>query len=286
MNALQYSWKGHRIAFTRRGTGPAVLMLHSIHAAASAAEWDGVAQAVADAGYTVYTLDLPGFGESERPDIRYSARLYLSMLADFCTQVIGQPVRLVGSWLSAAYAIALATRDPGRYPAIVAVEPAGLTRLHRPPSIGRDVARIAVSGPLVGTAMFNGMVTRRALRVFLESCMADRRRVTDAMVDAAYETSHQTGARFAPAALAAGELNVNIRDAVRTLRTPLMLVWGQDARLFPVEESIGFGALHDGCELVIMDRAGDLPHVERPAAFAREVIEFLSRGSDEILRAA
>src|SRR5690242_1783706 len=34
-----WSWRGRRIAFTTRGSGPAVLLIHGIHAAAWSYEW-------------------------------------------------------------------------------------------------------------------------------------------------------------------------------------------------------------------------------------------------------
>src|SRR3954466_11478499 len=119
--------RGRRVAFNRRGGGPPMLLIHGIHAAAWSYEWRNNVDALAR-NNTVYTLDLLGFGMSERPAIRYSARLYISLISDFVSRVIDEPTVLVASSLSGAYAIVLAARDPHRFPAVALIAPSGLVR--------------------------------------------------------------------------------------------------------------------------------------------------------------
>src|SRR5687768_2415911 len=143
-----FHWRGHRIAYTRRGSGPPLLLVHSIQVAASSFEWRSNVDELARQ-HTVYTVDLIGFGLSSRPAIRYSARLYLALLADFAAQVIAAPTVIVASSLTAAYAIVLGARDPGRFPALVLIAPTGLVRLHESSSTAGDLARYTVDSPVL-----------------------------------------------------------------------------------------------------------------------------------------
>src|SRR5688572_33242637 len=154
-----FDWRGRRIAFTRRGKGPAVLLVHGIHPAAWSYEWHDNADDLAR-GNTVYTIDLLGFGRSDRPAIRYSARLYISLISDFVSRVIDAPTVLVASSLSGAYAIVLAARDPHRFPAVALSAPSGPVRLNEPGRFGGEAGRLAVDTPIAGTAMFNALVSR------------------------------------------------------------------------------------------------------------------------------
>src|SRR4051812_34975110 len=61
-----FKWRGHRVAYTVRGHGPPLLLVHSLHAAAWSYEWRANADALARY-HTVYTIDLLGFGRSDRP---------------------------------------------------------------------------------------------------------------------------------------------------------------------------------------------------------------------------
>src|SRR4029078_3270168 len=101
-----FEWRDRRVAFTKQGEGPPILLVHGIHAAGWSYEWRNNVDALARTN-TVYTLDLLCFGLSGRPGIRYSARLYISLISDFVSSVVDAPCVLVASSLSGAYAIVL-----------------------------------------------------------------------------------------------------------------------------------------------------------------------------------
>ena len=271
-----YEWKGHRIAYTVRGSGPPVVLVHSLHAAAWSYEWARVVPLIAD-HCTVYALDLLGFGASDRPAMRYTASLYTHLLGDFATDVVRGPCTLIGSSLGAAYAIVAAAGDAARFPAVVLVAPTGLVRLTERPTAAGEFARMVLASPVIGTAAFNTRVSRTSLRNFLEPRYADRRCVTAEMIDAYYMTSHQQGAVRAAASFLTGGLNVDVRRALRRLLQPGLLVWGASATASPVEDARGFVALKPSFKVAIFDRAGDLPHDERPEQFARAVNDFVTR---------
>jgi pimeloyl-ACP methyl ester carboxylesterase len=271
-----FDWRGHRIAFTRRGSGPPILLVHGIHAAAWSYEWHDNAEYLARTN-TVYTIDLLGFGRSDRPAIRYSARLYISLISDFVHQVVAEPCVLVATSLSGAYAIVLGARDPQRFPAIALIAPTGLVRLNKSSGVGGEAGRLAVETPIVGTAMFNGLVSRRSIRTWLKRTYSDDSIVTEDLIDIYYWTSHQLGARHAPAAFISGNLNIDVRQALRRLTQPTLVVWGEEGSIAPVEEFRGFRSVKPDIELAVLTPAGDLPHDERPDDFNVILSTWLNR---------
>jgi pimeloyl-ACP methyl ester carboxylesterase len=271
-----FEWRGHRVAYTVRGSGPPVLLVHSIHAAGWSYEWKDNVETLA-ASHTVYAIDLLGFGRSDRPAIRYTARLYLSLISDFAEEVIGGPCALVASSLTAAYALVLGARDPARFSALVVVEPTGLVRLNNASGTIGDVARLGVDTPVLGTAFYHALVSRNSLTAFLKLIYHDNELVTEEMVDAYYATSHQPGAKHAPAAFLAQLLNIDVRHAVRRITQPALLVWGEQAVMEPIDEIRPFLTIHPDFETAIFDPSGDLPHSERAPEFNEIVTQFLSR---------
>ncbi len=269
-------WRGRRIAFTKRGEGPPVLLIHGIHAAAWSYEWRNNVENLSQ-NFTVYTIDLLGFGRSDRPAIKYSARLYITLISDFVAQVIGTPCALVADSLSAAYAIILGARDPHRFPALALIAPTGLTRLQDAPGVRGDASRLAVDAPVIGTATFNALSSRRSLRYFLEQVYASNALVTEDLIDIYYTTSHQRGARHAPAAFLSGHLNIDVRRALRRLSQPALLFWGEEAQMAPVEEIRGFRTLKSDFDVHILSPAGDLPHDERADEFNVILSTWLNR---------
>jgi pimeloyl-ACP methyl ester carboxylesterase len=267
-------WRGHRIAYTQQGAGPAVLLVHSIGVWGWSYEWRHNVQALAGR-YTVYTLDLLGFGRSDRPAVHYTPRLYLALVRDFVRRVAGGSAALVAAGLSAAYAAELAAADPARFPLLVMVTPPGLTQLRTRPTATSGAGRQLVSTPVLGTAAWNARVTRGALERQLRTAYYRDGRVSEELVAAALATTHQPGAKYAPAAWQANQLNLDIRGALRRLHQPSLLVWGAQAEQHPAEESFGYRALKRDLKVAILDPAGDLPHEEQPEAFDEVVGEFL-----------
>ena len=271
-----FEWRERRVAFTKRGSGPPVLLIHGIHAAAWSYEWRNNVDALAR-NNTVYTIDLLGFGLSERPAIRYSARLFISLISDFVSRVIDEPTVLIASSLSAAYAIVLAARDPHRFPAVCLIAPSGLVSLNEPVGIGGEAGRLAVDTPIAGTAMFNALVSRPQLRRYLKNVYSNDALVTKELVDIYYATSHQRGARHAPAAFLSGHLNIDVRHALRRLSQPALLVWGEQGSMAPVEEFRGFREIKRDFEISVLSPAGDLPHDERSEDFNVILSTWLNR---------
>ena len=271
-----FGWRGHRVAYTRRGSGDAVLLVHGIHASAWSYEWRHNVDVLARE-HTVYTLDLLGFGRSDRPPARYSAALYTALIADFAAQVIGGPSVLVGSGLSGAYVIALAARDARRFPGVVAIGPTGVSRLAVAARTSGDVPRLAISTPVLGTALFNSLVSRRSIEFALQRAYANDRFVTPALVDVHFETAHQPGAKHASSAFVAQQLNLGVRDELRRVTQPLLITWGEQAVEAPMDDLRAFRAIRPDAEVAIFSPAGDLPHDERAAEWNETVLAFLAR---------
>lgn len=271
-----YAWRGHRIAWTRRGSGPALLLVHAIHAAAWSYEWRRAVDALAR-DHTVWTLDLLGFGRSDRPRLRYTAALYVALVTDFLAEQIGEPTTLVASSLSGAHAVAVAQRDAARVPALVLVCPTGVTHLASPPGPVNDFARAFVDSPGVGSTVFNALVTRPSMRGFLSQTYADSGHVTPELLDAYWATTHQPGARHAVAAFVGMQLNLNVRDALRRLEQPLLITWGDRTKEVPMTELEAYRALRPEAEVRMFSPSGSLPHDERAAEWCAAVLDFTAR---------
>ena len=270
-----FEWRGHRIAYTVHGDGPPVMLVHAVGLWNWSFEWRRNVDVLARR-YRVFTIDLLGFGRSSRPATTYSGRLFLALIGDFARRVVAAPVALVGAGLSGAYAVQAAAADPARFPLLVVVSPPGLSQLRDRPSAAEGAGRRLVETPLVGTAAFNTRVTRGALARALQEAYYRDGRVDAGLLDVAYATTHQPGAKHAPSAWLAEELNLDIRAALRRLVQPTLLVWGAQAELSPVEESFGYRALRRDLRVAILDPAGDYPHDEHAEAFNEVVGEFLA----------
>jgi pimeloyl-ACP methyl ester carboxylesterase len=275
-DAEEMLWRGHRIAYTRQGTGTPVLLVHGLHAGASSAEWRHTVPALADR-HTVITVDLLGFGRSDRPAARYTPGLYQALLGDVLSRIVRESCAVVASSLSAAHLIALAARDPRQIAVLALIAPTGVAHQRDPEPSGSATTRLLLEAPIVGTTVYNRLTSSANMRRYLEAAYADDRLVTPAMVESYVRAARQPGGRHAVAALMSGTLNVDVRAALRRIRQPTLMLWGDLARRNPVEHAHAFRVIKRDLEWTLIQEAGDLPHAERPDEVNAALRLFLER---------
>jgi pimeloyl-ACP methyl ester carboxylesterase len=273
--SLEMDWRGHRVAYTRHGAGTPVLLLHGLYAGASSYEWRGVVDALAER-HTVYALDLLGFGRSARPGVRYTPAMYQAFLGDVMAKLGHGPLVVVASALTAAHVIALAARDPRHIAALALIGPAGVGQ-RASTSTGQSATQLLLDAPIVGTAIYNALTSPASVREFLQESYANDRLVTEELVEEYVQNARQPGAKYAVAALMGGRLNVDIRNALRRVRHPMLILWGDQARTNSVQNAHAFRVLKPEAEWALVSGSGDLPHDEQPEHTTEVLLRFLDR---------
>lgn len=269
----EMDWRGHRLAYTRHGAGTPILLVHGLYAGASSYEWRHTVDALA-ARHTVYALDLLGFGRSARPKVRYTPAMYQALLAEVMAKLGHGPLVVVASALSAAYAVALAARDPRHIAALALVGPTGLGQRNAAPG-GPLASEFLLDAPIIGASLYNGLTSAASIRAFLEEVYANDRLVTDELVQEYVQNARQPGAKHAISALVGGRLDLDIRNALRRTRHPLMILWGEQARRNSVQNAHAFRVLKPDAEWTLVSDAGDLPHDEQPRRTNAALLRFL-----------
>lgn len=89
---MEFSYQEIKINYSKEGDGEAIILLHgwgqNLHTFDSLVD-------VLKGKYSVYTLDLPGFGYSDEPETTWSISDYSDMLYNFCHQLkIRKPIIL------------------------------------------------------------------------------------------------------------------------------------------------------------------------------------------------
>jgi pimeloyl-ACP methyl ester carboxylesterase len=125
MTALAHT----RLAYTRRGTGAPLVLLHGIGSARQA--WDPVVGALAER-FDVIAIDLPGFGESEPlpADVEPFPAVLAAAVASFLDSLNISVPHVAGNSLGGSVALELAAIRP--VASLALLSPAGLWRDRAP----------------------------------------------------------------------------------------------------------------------------------------------------------
>lgn len=208
---------------------PPLLLVHSVNAAASAAE---VAPLYAHYGRNrpVWALDLPGFGLSERRDQRYTPRLMTDALHVAIThlrQTTGAgAVDLLAVSLSCEFAARVACEAPATVRRLALVSPTGFngrrSRAGRPGStLGVPAMYRLVRWPFWSDALFRGLTRPGVIRYFLRRTWGSQS-IDEALWQYAVQTARVPGARHAPLSfLSAYLFSADIDTLYDTLRCPV-----------------------------------------------------------------
>jgi pimeloyl-ACP methyl ester carboxylesterase len=255
---------GLRVAFyaDRRGSGAPVLLIHSINAAASSFELRPLVERFAGRR-PVYCLDLPGFGHSDRLRLDYRPDLYARVIAELLGRLPGLPAHVLALSLSAEFAARAAILAPERVRSLVLVSPTGFSDRPLPGPATVGSMRRLLNIPGMNQWLYDLVASRRSIQFFLKRCFVGA--VPGPMVDYAYATSHQPGARHAPLAFLSTDLFT--RDATSALYSrlgdiPVLAIADQDP--FISFERLGsFVAAHPNWRCIQLAPHKGLPHWER-----------------------
>jgi pimeloyl-ACP methyl ester carboxylesterase len=270
----RWNWRGHGIFTTSTGSGTPVLLVHGIYAGASSYEFRKLFPLLG-AAHRVVAIDLLGCGNSDRPNIGYSAETFTELIVDALAEFgAGEAMTLVGSSLGAAFAIRAAARTNGRVAQLVAICPTGLGGiLDREPNGPQRAVTELLRLPLAGEALFNALASRPSIRFFLGQSYAEPASVTPEVVDHYYAVAHQPGARFVPAYFVGGGLNCEVARDLPFVDAPMLVAWGERASRFsPLANAGEYIKLAQDAKLVTFPSSGLLPHEEEPEAM-RDAIE-------------
>ncbi|HLA12533.1 MAG TPA: alpha/beta fold hydrolase [Pyrinomonadaceae bacterium] len=279
-----FEWKHGRVFYKIGGqqhSGKPLVFVHGVGAGASSFMWRKNFDDLAT-DFRVYTLDLLGFGLSDKPATApYSADLYVELISDFIRQVSGFPANVVASSMGGAYAIRVADEHSGLISALVLNGPTLADKLHNRPGMAGAAFYGLLQSPVLGTSFYNVMASERSIREYAtRHLFYDPKRVTDRLVANLYATSHQPGAQHVMAAFLAGYLNTDTRAAFSRLSQDVLLVWGKQDSTAPVEQGRALVAMNPRARLEVFDQCRMMPEQEQPERFNQLVREgLLSRSA-------
>jgi pimeloyl-ACP methyl ester carboxylesterase len=266
----RYVWAEGDIFYTVKGRGQPLVLVHGIYPGASSFEWRHNFDPLAE-HFRVYAFDLLGFGLSARPAISYTATAYAQLITDFVREVAGgadHAVHIVATSLSATHVVQAAALRQHLFGSLVLIEPAGLGVADVEPGSSQHLLRDILDTPLLGQTICNLAVSRLALREFLRTQVyAPSYRLSEDVVDYYYQSSHQFGGRHALASFLSGSLHVDIEELFSKLDLPILLIWGRQATLNPVDQARIFLQLNKHAQLEVFEQSRLLPQDEEASAF-------------------
>jgi 2-hydroxy-6-oxonona-2,4-dienedioate hydrolase/4,5:9,10-diseco-3-hydroxy-5,9,17-trioxoandrosta-1(10),2-diene-4-oate hydrolase len=256
---------GLDVAYHDVGDGVPVVFLHG--SGPGVTGWANFGNNVAELhGIRAIIVDQVGFGASARPEVY--ERNYLEISKDSVLGLLDalglEQVGIVGNSMGADVATRLTLDHPERISKML---------LNGPGGTGVPILGPSPSEGILRLMDFNMDPTRERLVAWLKTMVFDQRVLTDELIES------RLAAATAPGAVK------NLQDAYTTfynpamtgdiplwaevhrIRQPVVMCWGRDDRVAPVEGALLPARRMPKCDLRIYSRCGHWVQVERKAAF-------------------
>src|SRR3954452_17624665 len=266
---------GHRRAFVKVGSGPALLLLHGL--GCDHTTWLPVI-ATLSRRYTVIAPDLLGHGRSAKPRADYSLGGYANGMRDLLTVLNIDKVTVVGHSLGGGVAMQFGYQFPERTERMVLVAPGGLG-----PEVTRMIRAVSRPGfnPVMGVLTLPGL--RHAAIAGMRALSRTGMTLTYDLDEVAeiYDSFKDPAARKAISHVVRavvdtrGQLVTMVDRAYLTQAMPMLIIWGSEDRVIPVKHARTAAAVAPGAMVEVLGNSGHFPHKDHPERFVKILNDFV-----------
>ena len=262
---------GINMHYVVAGDGRPLLLFHGL--GASVVTWRDNIGPLSKA-FRVYAVDLPGHGDSDKPDIDYATDTMVQFVKDFIESLNLERPAIIGSSVGGALALMTALRHPDLVSGLVLVDSA---------SLGRELSLYIrlVSIPWLGEFLESSRVG--GTKFMLYKVFHDPEFVTQELQEELHRSRNMPGAKEAVVRVIRNAVNLmGIRkqyvlvSELNRLAAPMMVVWGAQDQIIPVSHAYRASEAVPDARLHVFDQCGHWSHMEKASEFNSLAMDFLS----------
>lgn len=224
----------------------------------------------------VIAPDMPGYGQSDKPDLVYDLDFYGKFFPEFVDALEIKQTALVGISMGGAVSLGYTLQYPERVNKLVLVDSYGLQRktpFHK-------LSYLFVNIPGVRALTYWSIKSRPMIRYSLKMILKRPGSVTDELVEKVYQQLLIPGVTrafsdFQNAELTWDGLKTVYMDRLGEIEAKTLIIHGEKDTLVPMEASREAHELIKSSEFKIMAGCGHWPQRDNPEEFNQLVCDFL-----------
>mgnify|MGYP001021259756 CR=1 FL=1 len=226
---------------------------------ASLHTWEESVKLLTDS-FRVITLDLPAYGlTGPNPKRIYSQAFYVQFIDEFLKSIHVNKCIIGGNSLGGAIAWNYTYEHPTKVEKLILIDAAGYPMISESKPIAFTLAQIPVL-----KHMLNYITPRFLAKKSVMNVYDDPTKVTEKVVDRYFDLFLREGNRQA----FVDRMNFSTYPEhlirLRTIKTPSLIVWGENDKLIPIENAQKFHADLPNDTLVVLEKTGHVPMEENP----------------------
>lgn len=266
--SLCFKWRLGNVHYTKEGNGKPLLLIHDLDCISSGHEWKQLIPLLRD-DYTIYTLDLLGFGRSEKANMTYTNFLYVQLISDFIKSEIGHRTSVIASGESASIPLMACANNPDLFDQIIAINPLSLLDFSSIPGKTAKMYKCMIELPIVGTLLYHIATSKKMImEELVEKKFFNPYSVKASYVDTCYEAAHLGASpKSTFASIRCNYTKCNLVNALKKIDNSIYLIGG--GAVENMEDRLNeYKDYNPSIETAIVPKTKGLPHLEQPEKIA------------------
>ncbi len=273
---LSYKWRFGEIKYSKKGKGSPILFIHDLTPGSSSYEFHQLVNNLTDK-HEVYTLDLLGYGLSEKPSITYTNTLYEQLIKDFIQNIIGKKTSVIATGNSVPFSIMACHNNPEYFDKMIFINPQSLYSQNQIPSKQTKLFKYAFEVPVIGTFIYNILNTKHSFeKTFEEDYFYDKSKIKEKYILNYMEASQLSGyfAKYSFASYIGKFMNTNIIHSLKEINHSILMIGGEEKE--DIETTLeNYAYYNSSIETVYIPETKHLPQLEAPDKILEQIEIFL-----------
>ncbi|KAL5563635.1 hypothetical protein UlMin_033382 [Ulmus minor] len=281
-----WNWRGYSIRYQYAGTsGPALVLIHGF--GANSDHWRKNIPVLAES-HRVYSIDLIGYGYSDKPNPRqfgdtafYTFETWATQLNEFCKDVVKDEAFFICNSIGGVVGLQAVVMEPQICKGILLLN-ISLRMLHikKQPWFGRPFIRSfqnLLRNTALGQYFFKTVATPETVRSILSQCYHDTSQVTEELVQKILLPGLEPGAADVFLEFICYSGGPLPEELLPQVKCPVLIAWGDKDPWEPIELGRAYADFDSVEDFVVLPNVGHCPQDEAPSLVNPLVESFVAR---------
>lgn len=260
-----YKWRFGKIKYDKKGKGTPLLFIHDLTVGSSGYEFHRLINNLTNE-HEIFTLDLLGYGLSDKTSITYTNTLYEQLITDFIKNIIGKKTSIVATGNAVPFVIMACHNNPDFFEKLIFINPQSLYSQNQIPSKQTKILKLLFETPIMGTFIYNVLNTKHTFeKTFIEEYFYDKSKIKEKYILNYMEASQTFGflAKYSFASFVGKFMNTNIIHALKEVNNSILMIGG--AKKKDIETTLeNYAYYNSSIELEYIPETKHLPQLEAP----------------------
>jgi len=229
--------------------------------------------------FSVYALDLPGFGYSDKPlNFDYTSNGYAEFIISFLNAYRIERAVLVGNSMGGQIALMAGLKYPDRVTGLVLIDSGGY------PKSVKFLPFKLLEIPVIGEISM-ALINRTIIRIMLKrGIYFDGSFATDEVITNYCNVYGTVNARKTPPKIMRKIMKDEdyVASNLKNIKCPTLIIWGAEDRVISPSRAEMFGRDIDNTSAMIIPQAGHMPQIEKSKVVNKAVVDLLMTLSSRV----